>query len=81
ILSLERLARLFSVNPSGILNLKRGALTKGARADITVLDMERKLEIRPEEFASRSRNTPFAGWKLCGGPALTIVNGKIVWSV
>ena len=81
ILSLERLARLFSVNPSGILNLKRGTLTKGARADITVLDMERKLEIRPEEFASRSHNTPFAGWKLCGGPALTIVNGKIVWSV
>ena len=81
ILSLERLARLFSVNPSGILNLKRGTLTKGAWADITVLDMERNLEVNPEDFASRSRNTPFAGWKLRGGPAYTIVAGKIVWSV
>jgi dihydroorotase len=81
ILSLERLAQLFSVNPSGILNLERGTLAKGAWADITVLDIERKLEVRPEDFASRSRNTPFAGWKLCGGPAFTIVKGKIVWSV
>jgi dihydroorotase len=81
ILSLERLAQLFSVNPSGILNLERGTLAKGAWADITVLDMERKLEVQPEDFASRSRNTPFAGWKLCGGPAFTIVKGKIAWSV
>ena len=80
ILPLERLAWLFSVNPSGILKLERGTLVKGAWADITVLDMERKLEVRTEEFASRSRNTPFAGWKLCGGPAFTIVKGKVVWS-
>ena len=80
-LSLERLARLFSVNPSGILNLGRGTLAKGAWADITVLDMERKFEVHPGKFASRSRNTPFAGWKLCGGPVLTIVNGKIVWRI
>jgi len=81
ILSPERLAQLFSINPSRILNLKRGTLARGAWADITVLDMERKFEIRPEKFASRSRNTPFAGWKLYGGPALTIVNGKVVWSL
>ena len=81
ILSLERLTQLFSINPSRILNLQRGTLAKGAWADITVLDMERKFEVRPEEFASRSRNTPFSGWKLCGGPTFTIVKGKIVWSL
>ena len=81
ILSLERLALLFSVNPSRILNLEQGTLAKGSWADITVLDMERKLQERPEEFASRSRNTPFAGWNLCGGPAFTIVKGKIVWNM
>ena len=77
----ERLAQLFSINPACILGLERGTLAKGAVADITVLDMKRKLEVRPEEFVSRSRNTPFAGWKLIGGPALTIVKGKIVWSI
>jgi dihydroorotase len=81
IITLERLAQLFSANPARILNLDRGTLAPGSWADITVLDMNRKHEVRSAEFMSRSRNTPFDGWKLCGGPAMTIVKGKIVWSV
>ncbi len=81
IITLERMAQLFCSNPARILRLQRGTLAKGSWADITVLDMERKYEVRPEEFASRSRNTPFAGWKLRGGPAMTIVKGKVVWSL
>jgi dihydroorotase len=81
ILRLERMAELFSANPARILKLKRGTLAKGSWADITVLDMDRKYEVRPEEFASLSRNTPFEGWKLQGGPAMTIVKGKVVWSL
>ncbi|HSW38718.1 MAG TPA: dihydroorotase [Acidobacteriota bacterium] len=80
-LSLERLAQLFSANPARILNLERGTLAKGAIADITVLDPERDHEVRSAEFYSRSRNTPFEGWKLQGGPAMTIVRGRVVWSV
>ena len=34
-----------------------------------------------QEFLSRSRNTPFEGWKLRGGPVMTIVKGKVVWSL
>lgn len=81
ILTFERLAQLFSANPARILNLDRGTLAQGSWADITVLDMNRKQEVRSADFVSRSRNTPFDGWKLCGGPAMTIVKGKIVWSV
>jgi dihydroorotase len=81
IITLERLAQLFSANPARILNLERGTLAQGSWADITVLDMNRKHEVRSAEFMSRSINTPFDGWKLCGGPAMTIVKGKIVWSV
>ncbi|MDR1727912.1 MAG: dihydroorotase [Acidobacteriota bacterium] len=81
VLTLERLAELFSANPSRILNLGRGTLAVGSVADVTVLDLERKMDVKPGEFASRSRNTPFAGWKLTGGPALTVVRGKVVWSL
>jgi dihydroorotase len=81
IISLERLAQLFSVNPARILKLERGSLAKGAWADITVLDTELSWEVRSEEFLSRSRNTPFDGWKLHGGPAMTIVKGKVAWSL
>jgi len=80
ILSLERLAQLFSANPARILRLERGTLAQGAIADVTALDLNREQEIRSAQFASRSRNTPFDGWKLRGGPVMTIVKGKVVWS-
>jgi dihydroorotase len=81
IIGLERLAQLFSANPARILKLERGTLVKGSWADITVVDTELSWEVRSEEFCSRSRNTPFEGWKLHGGPVMTIVKGKVVWSL
>lgn len=81
ILTLERLAQLFSSGPARILGLDRGTLAKGAWADVTILDMEQNHEVQSTEFLSRSRNTPFDGWKLRGGPAVTIVKGKVVWSL
>jgi dihydroorotase len=81
IIGLERLAQLFSANPARILKLERGTLSKGSWADITVVDTELNWEVRSEEFCSRSRNTPFEGWKLHGGPVMTIVKGKVVWSL
>ncbi len=81
IIGVDRLIRLFSVNPAKILKLERGNLAKGAWADITLLDPELHFQVRSEDFLSRSRNTPFEGWQLRGGPAGTIVKGKVVWSI
>jgi len=81
ILTLERLAQLFSSNPARILKLDRGTLAKGAWADLTILDMDLNHEVHATEFLSRSRNTPFDGLKLRGGPVMTIVKGKVVWSL
>lgn len=78
-LTLERMVSAFSTNPSRILRLQRGTLVRGAWADVTVLDPELKHEVRSEDFLSRSRNTPFEGWKLQGAPVMTVVKGKIVW--
>jgi dihydroorotase len=78
-LSLEQMVRAFSLNPARILKLGRG-LHKGMPAELTVLDPDREVEVRGEEFLSLSRNTPFEGWKLRGAPVLTIVRGKIAWS-
>ncbi len=81
ILNLGQMARAFSLNPARILRLQRGTLAVGSPADITLLDPERVCEVRSAEFASKSRNTPFEGWRLRGGPALTIVRGEIVWAL
>ncbi len=81
VITLERFVQLFSTNPARILNLDRGTLAAEAWADITVVDPELSWQVDSSQFCSRSRNTPFNGWKLRGGPAMTIVKGKIVWSV
>ncbi len=80
IISIERMVELLSLNPARILKLDSGELAEGKWADISVLDPERKCEVRSAEFLSRSRNTPFEGWKLQGGPVMTIVKGKVAWS-
>ncbi len=80
VFTLERFVRLFSTNPARILKLERGTLAKGCWADIMLLDPDLVCEVRSSEFCSRSRNTPFEGWKLRGGPVMTIVKGKVVWS-
>jgi dihydroorotase len=81
ILSLEQMVRAFSLNPAHVLKLERGTLAKGASADITLIDPELQWEVHSAEFLSRSRNTPFEGWKLRGRPVMTIVKGKAVWSL
>jgi dihydroorotase len=79
VLDLKRLVALYTTGPAGILGLKRGTLAPGAAADVTVLDLDRKVEVDVSSFRSRSRNAPYHGWKLRGAPILTLVGGRIVF--
>ena len=74
-----RMAELMSLNPSRILGLDRGSLSPESIADITVVDPEMESVVDPEQFASKARNCPFAGWKLKGWPVMTVVAGRIAW--
>jgi len=77
--SLTRLVELFSTNPARIAGLDRGTLKVGAVADITIFDPERRWTFDVNQSYSRSRNTPFHGYSMRGGPVATIVAGEIVW--
>ncbi len=79
IVPLARLIELMSTGPARVLGLPGGTLAPGAPADVTLIDLERESEVAAARFASRSRNTPFEGWKLRGGAAATIVGGRIVF--
>jgi dihydroorotase len=70
----------FTVNPARLLNLNKGRLSIGADADVTVFDPEVEWVFRAEESASKSKNSPFSGWKLKGKAVATIVGGKKVWT-
>jgi dihydroorotase len=78
VISLARLVELMSTGPARVLGLPGGSLAPGSPADVTVIDLEHESEVAAARFASRSRNTPFEGWKLRGAAAFTIVGGRIV---
>ena len=80
VVDLPRLVQLMSWNPARILGVPGGTLAVGAPADVTILDLEREVTIEPTNFHSKSRNTPFGGWELRGGPVATIVGGRVAWT-
>lgn len=81
IISLSRFIEMISTNPALILKLEnKGRISVGADADLTILNLEKEIVVDVDSFKSKSRNNPFQGWKLRGGPEMTIVGGKIVYS-
>jgi dihydroorotase len=79
VIGLPRLIELLAVNPARILNVTGGALTEGAPADVTVLAPDLPVTVSTSRMRSKSKNTPFAGWRLRGGVAATVVGGRTVY--
>ena len=76
VLSLPEAIKKVTINPARVLNLKKGTLSVGSNADLTIIDLN--LEKTISTFMSKSKNSPFIGKKLKGFAILTMVNGKIV---
>jgi dihydroorotase len=79
-ISLTDMISKFTINPARLLNLNKGTLSVGADADVTVFDANAEWIFRVEESASKSKNSPFNGWKLKGKAVATIVAGNKVYS-
>ncbi len=80
LISLGRLVELLSVNPARILRVSGGSLGEGDPADISLLAPDLVVTVSTATMRSRSKNTPFEGWRLRGGVAATIVGGRVVYS-
>ncbi|MGE6227412.1 dihydroorotase [Paenibacillus chitinolyticus] len=78
--SLGFLLERMTSKPAEVFGLESGRLQVGSDADLTLVDLETEKEVDPAAFLSKSRNTPFTGWKLKGWPVLTMVGGKIAWT-
>jgi dihydroorotase len=79
LLSLAELVERMSSGPARIFGLPGGTLAPGAPADVTVFDPEAEWTVHPQEFYSRSRNTPFGGRRLTGRATVTIVRGQVAY--
>jgi dihydroorotase len=79
VIGVARLVELLSVNPARILRVPGGALTEGAPADISILAPDLAVTVSAAAMRSKSKNTPFDGWRLRGGVAATIVGGRTIY--
>ena len=78
VLTLNELIEKMAVNPSRILRINKGSLSIDADADITRFDPSKEWTVDISKFQSKSKNSPFDGFTLCGKPEYVIVGGKIV---
>lgn len=76
-LTMMSLLEKMTCNPAGIYHLDAGYLAEGGPADIVLFDPTEEFTVK--DFASKSANSPFAGWKLKGAVKYTICGGKIVY--
>ena len=79
VMDLSDILRKMTVNPAFILRIPKGRLSLGGGADFTIFDPDEEWTVDPEQFASKGRNTPFAGRTLKGRVKYTIVDGKIIY--
>lgn len=77
-LTTMQLVEKMCVNPSKILGLNKGSIEVGSSADLTIIDMDEEYVVDIQKFSSKSKNSPFDGFKLQGTVYYTIVNGNVV---
>ncbi len=78
VLSPLELIEKMSTNPAKLLGINKGSLETGKIADITLIDPNEEYVIDVNHFESKSKNSPFHGYKVKGRVKYTIVAGKIV---
>lgn len=78
-ITLEKLVELMSVNPAKRFGIG-SFLEEGQAADLAVFDLSREWVVKPEEFLSKGRATPFEGETLFGRCVLTLVGGEEAWN-
>jgi dihydroorotase len=80
-LPVEQVLALLSWNPAriaGITGLHGGPVAEGFPANLCVIDPAATWVVEPDQLASRSRNTPYAGRKLTGKVRHTLLRGEPV---
>lgn len=81
VLTLSDLLAKMTCNAAKIIDYDGGRIKKGAKADLTLIDLDHEFEINPQEFYSKSKNSPFLGFKAKGRAVMTFVAGKKVFEL
>lgn len=76
-ISLNKLSEIMSKNPSKLMNINSGEIKPGLRANLVLVDLNKKYIIDSTEFQSKGKNTPFNGREVYGEVLITIKDGEI----
>lgn len=79
IMPLRDVMAAMTYKPADIIHVDSGRLKKGARADLTLIDLDTPWMIDPKQFMSKSLNSPFEDWPVKGRAIRTIVGGDTVY--
>ena len=80
-LSLTDLVRMMSANPARIFGLypKKGSLSKGADADLTVVDLDAEWTLGVDDLYYKNKHSAYLGCSFKGKVLQTFVRGKSVF--
>jgi dihydroorotase len=81
IMPLKDVIAAMTYKPADIIHIPAGRLNKGARADLTLIDLDHDWKLDPKQFASKSLNSPFEEWPVKGRATRTIVGGDTVYTL
>ncbi len=77
-LKIEQLVNFLCENPVKIFGIqKKGYIEKEYDADLTIVDLNKKIKIENSKIESKCKWSPFDGCEFKGTPVATIVNGVI----
>lgn len=78
IISEQRLVELMSINPGKRFGMET-ELKPGAKANLTMFDLNADKKINAEDFLSMGKCSPFEGVTVAAECVLTMVEGETVW--
>jgi dihydroorotase len=77
--ALPALIRAMTLKPAELMKLPQGRLTKGAPADIILIDIGTPFRLDSDTLKSKSNNSPFDEKLLQGAVKRTFISGKMIF--
>lgn len=78
-LSLSRAIELLTSGPAAVFDLPGGTLEEGMPAHVTVFDPGAEWLVADNALTSKSKNSPFLGWKMTGKVRYTVCAGEVIF--
>jgi dihydroorotase len=77
-INIEKIIEKIAINPRKILDLPVPEIKTGAKANLTIFDINEKWKYTKDKIKSRSQNSPFIGKEFTGRAKAVFNNGKFV---